>query len=197
MDGSSAPFVYLVHEAGIRTQTERRRYLRIQRPVFVGSGEKSMAVYPADRFRISYTIRFDHPLVGYQTGTFDVTPEIYAAEIAPARTFCFLKEVEALRQKGLTLGGSLENAIVLDDVSILNDKLRFPDEFVRHKVLDAIGDLALLGLPLLGHVVAYRAGHALHSELVAQLLATPEAWAIETRAEDSRTAAPALSPRLA
>lgn len=180
MDGSAAPFVYLLHEAGIRTLSEPRQYLRIRQPLSVGREDKSMAIYPSDSFRISYTIRFNHPLIGYQTGTFAVSSEIYAAEIAPARTFCFLKDVEALRKKGLTLGGSLDNAIVLDDVSILNDKLRFGDEFVRHKMLDAIGDLALLGMPLLGHVVGYRAGHALHSEFVSKLLATPEAWSIET-----------------
>jgi UDP-3-O-[3-hydroxymyristoyl] N-acetylglucosamine deacetylase len=179
MDGSASPFVYLLHEAGIKTQSERRRYLCVQRPVVVGRDDKSMAIYPADRFRISYTIRFQHPLVGYQTATFDVTGDTFASEIAAARTFCFLRDVEALRKKGLTLGGSLDNAVVLDDVSILNDKLRFEDEFVRHKVLDAIGDLALLGLPLLGHVVAYRAGHALHAELVSRLLSSPDAWAVE------------------
>jgi UDP-3-O-[3-hydroxymyristoyl] N-acetylglucosamine deacetylase len=199
MDGSASPFVYLLHEAGIRTQNEPRRFLRIRKPIFVGRDDKSMAIYPADHFRLSYTIRLNHPLVGYQTATFDVTPDTYASEIAAARTFCFLKDVEALRKKGLALGGSLDNAVVLDDLSILNDKLRFADEFVRHKILDAIGDLALLGLPVLGHVVAYRAGHALHSELVARILSTPEASVFETAADRStRVAAPQhFSPRTA
>lgn len=197
MDGSAAPFVYLLHEAGIKEQSERRRYLRIRKPVFVGQDDKSMALYPADDFRISYTIRFHHPMVGYQTGTFDLDPERYASEVAPARTFCFLKDVEALRKKGLALGGSLDNAVVLDDVSILNEKLRFDDEFVRHKVLDAIGDLALIGMPILGHVVAYRAGHALHSQLVARLLASPDAWEIDTLpvAETPGPLAGVLAPR--
>ena len=197
MDGSAAPFVYLLHEAGSRAQSEKRRYLRIRKPVFVGKDDKSMAIYPADEFRLSYTIRFHHPLVGYQTATFVMKPERYATDIAPARTFCFLRDVEALRQKGLALGGSLDNAVVLDDVSFLNDKLRFEDEFVRHKVLDAIGDLALLGLPILGHVVAYRAGHALHSELVSRLLESPEAWDVETLAGDSALTPPALAPQTA
>ena len=197
MDGSAAPFVYLLHEAGIREQSERRRYLRIRKPIFVGRKDKSMALYPADRFRVSYTIRFHHPLVGYQTATYDITADSYAADIAPARTFCFLRDVEVLRRNGLALGGSLDNAVVLDDVSILNDKLRFPDEFVRHKILDAVGDLALMGMPLLGHVVAYRAGHALHSELVERLLAERESWDVTTLPAGETSMVPLLAPRTA
>jgi len=196
MDGSAAPFVYLLHEAGAKKQSKQRRYVRIRKPVFVGQDDKSMAVYPSDRLRISYTIRFEHPLIGYQTATFDMRPERYSADIAPARTFCFLRDVEQLRKNGLALGGSLDNAVVLDDMSILNERLRFQDEFVRHKVLDAVGDLALLGYPILGHVVAYRAGHALHSQLVSRLLASPEAWDLTTVEERPDVApVPVLSPR--
>jgi UDP-3-O-[3-hydroxymyristoyl] N-acetylglucosamine deacetylase len=192
MDGSAAPFIYLFHEAGLRRQGKPRRVLRVVKPVRVTDGDKSMAVFPSDGFKVSYTIKFAHPLIQYQTSTIPVTPPAYASYVAPARTFCFLRDVEPLRRKGLTLGGSLDNAVVLDDVSILNEKLRFSDEFVRHKILDAIGDLALIGYPLLGHVVAYKGGHALHSKLVGQLLVTPDAWKVETEGIDEEALAPAV-----
>lgn len=176
MDGSAAPFVYLLHEAGLRRQQAQRRFVKVLEPLRVDEGDKFIAVYPAERLKISYTIDFDHPLIGVQRETFAITPRSFTEHVAPARTFGFLREVEAMRSIGLALGGSIENAIVIGDNSILNPQLRFPDEFVRHKILDALGDLALLGSPLLGHVVAYRAGHALHSALVRKILDTPEAW---------------------
>ena len=180
MDGSAAPFVYLLHEAGLRRQAAPRRFLKLLEPLRVDRGDKFIAIYPAERLKISYTIDFDHPLIGVQRETFVITPRAFTEQIAPARTFGFLREVEHLRSQGLALGGSMENAVVVGDNSILNPQLRFPDEFVRHKILDAIGDLALLGNPLLGHVVAYRAGHALHAALVNKIVTTPEAWSLVT-----------------
>jgi UDP-3-O-[3-hydroxymyristoyl] N-acetylglucosamine deacetylase len=176
MDGSAAPFIYLMHEAGLKHQQTARQFIKILEPIRVETDDKFVAVYPADHFKISYTISFEHPLIGEQRQTFVLSPRCFTEHIAPARTFGFLKEVETLRQNGLALGGSMDNAVVIGDNSILNNKLRFQDEFVRHKILDAIGDLALLGAPLRGHVVAYRAGHAMHTSLVEAVLATPEAW---------------------
>jgi UDP-3-O-[3-hydroxymyristoyl] N-acetylglucosamine deacetylase len=177
MDGSAAPFLYLVHEAGVKRLSARRRYLKVLRPVQIAHGDKRIAVYPSDHFKVSYTISFDHPLLRHQSRTERITEQSFAEHIAPARTFGFLKEVEWLRQNGLALGGSLENAIVIGDTGVLN-ALRFEDEFVRHKILDLVGDLALLGHPLIGHVVAHRAGHALHTELATQLLEERDAWSL-------------------
>ncbi len=177
MDGSSAPFLFLIQEAGIKKLPAARRYLKVLRPVTVAQGDKHIAIYPSDHFKISYTISFDHPLLRHQSRTTRITEQSFADDIAAARTFGFLKEVEWMRQQGLALGGSLENAIVIGDTGVLN-ALRFEDEFVRHKILDAVGDLALLGYPVLGHVVAHRAGHALHTSLAAQLLADADAWTL-------------------
>jgi UDP-3-O-[3-hydroxymyristoyl] N-acetylglucosamine deacetylase len=177
MDGSSAPFLFLIHEAGLRRQSAPRRYLKVLRPVTVASGDKHIAIYPSDHFKISYTISFDHPMLRHQSRTARITEQSFSDDIASARTFGFLKEVEWMRQQGLALGGSLDNAIVIGDTGPLNP-LRFDDECVRHKILDAVGDLALLGGPVLGHVVAHRAGHALHTNLAAQLLAEPDAFAV-------------------
>jgi UDP-3-O-[3-hydroxymyristoyl] N-acetylglucosamine deacetylase len=134
-------------------------------------------VYPSDHFKISYTISFDHPLLKHQTRTERITEATFTDHLAAARTFGFLKEVEWMRQQGLALGGSLDNAIVIGDTGVLN-ALRFDDEFVRHKMLDAVGDLALLGYPLIGHVVAHRAGHQLHTDLGRALLADPDAFVV-------------------
>jgi UDP-3-O-[3-hydroxymyristoyl] N-acetylglucosamine deacetylase len=177
MDGSSAPFLYLIQEAGVKRLSAARRYLKVLRPVSVAHGDKHIAIYPSDHFKVSYTISFDHPLLRHQSRTTRITEQSFADDIASARTFGFLKEVEWMRQQGLALGGSLENAIVIGDTGVLN-ALRFEDEFVRHKILDAVGDLALLGHPVLGHVVAHRAGHALHTTLASQLLADADAWTL-------------------
>ncbi len=178
MDGSAAPFVYLIGEAGVRTLPVARRFLKVLRPVSLARGDKRIAIYPSDHFKLTYSISFDHPLLRHQARTLRITEEAFAEEIAPARTFGFLKEVEMLRQHGLALGGSLENAIVLGETGVLNPTLRFDDEFVRHKMLDAIGDLALIGYPVIGHVVAHRAGHALHTAFAAKLLQERDAWRI-------------------
>jgi UDP-3-O-[3-hydroxymyristoyl] N-acetylglucosamine deacetylase len=175
MDGSAAPFLYLIQEAGIKRLSAPRKHIKIVRAVQIADGDKRIAVYPSDHFKVSYTISFDHPLLRHQSRTERITEQSFAESIAAARTFGFLKEVEWMRQNGLALGGSLENAIVIGDAGVLN-ALRFEDEFVRHKILDAIGDLALLGYPLIGHVVAHRAGHALHTALVSRLLEERDAW---------------------
>ena len=180
LDGSAAPFIYLMHEAGVRKQPAPRQFIKILEPVRIEEDDKFVAIYPADRFKISYTIDFEHPLIGEQRQTFVVTPRCFTEQIAPARTFGFLREVETLRKNGFALGGSMENAVVIGDNSILNNHLRFEDEFVRHKILDAIGDLMLTGAPLLGHVVAYRAGHALHAGLVEAVLEATDAWRLVT-----------------
>ena len=178
MDGSAASFVYLVQEAGVKRLAAPRKYLKVIRPISLSRGDKRIAVYPSDHFKVTYSISFDHPLLRHQSRTVRVTEESFVEEIAPARTFGFLKEVEMLRQKGLALGGSLDNAIVLGDTGVLNNTLRFEDEFVRHKILDAIGDMALVGYPLVGHLVAHRGGHELHTRFAAKLLAETSAWRI-------------------
>jgi UDP-3-O-[3-hydroxymyristoyl] N-acetylglucosamine deacetylase len=181
LDGSAAPFVILIHEAGLKPLPVPRRVLRVLKPVEVVRGGKLARLLPAEDFRVSYTIGFDHPLLRHQAASFRITPSAYAEAIAPARTFGFLREVETLRKSGLALGGSLENAVVIGETGVLNTKLRFEDEFVRHKVLDAIGDLALLGHPLHAHLEAVKAGHALHAALAQKLMDHPEAWTLEAR----------------
>jgi UDP-3-O-[3-hydroxymyristoyl] N-acetylglucosamine deacetylase len=176
MDGSAAPFIYLIQEAGIRRLQAPRRYLKILRPVTLSRGDKRIALYPSDHFKVTYSISFDHPLLRHQARTLRITEDTFAEEIAPARTFCFLKEVEMLRQNGLALGGSLDNAIVIGETGVLNSALRFEDEFVRHKILDVIGDLALVGRPIIGHVVAHRGGHALHTAFASRILEESDAW---------------------
>ncbi len=175
MDGSAAPWVYLIQDAGIKELTVPRRTIQVLKSIQVQQGDKRIALYPADRFKITYTISFDHPLLRHQQKTVDVHEQTFIDDIAPARTFGFLKEVEMLRQRGMALGGSLENAIVLGETGVLNP-LRFEDEFVRHKILDVIGDLALVGYPLQGHLVVHRGGHALHTALAAELLRQRDAW---------------------
>ena len=175
MDGSAAPFVYLIHEAGLKRQPAPRRYIKVRRPISLAMGDKRIALYPADDFKVSYTISFDHPLLRQQSRTVTLSPDTFAEEIAPARTFGFLKEVEMMRQRGLALGGSLDNAVVLGETGPLNT-LRFEDEFVRHKILDAIGDLSLLGAPLVGHLVVHRGGHGLHTAFAAKILQEADAW---------------------
>jgi UDP-3-O-[3-hydroxymyristoyl] N-acetylglucosamine deacetylase len=175
MDGSAAPFLFLVQEAGVKRLAAPRRYMKILRPVQLANSDKRIAIYPSDHFKVSYTISFDHPVLRHQSRTERIPEQSFAESIAPARTFGFLKDVEALRQNGLALGGSLENAIVIGDAGVLN-ALRFEDEFVRHKILDVVGDLALVGHPIIGHVVAHRGGHAIHTALAAQLLQERDAW---------------------
>lgn len=195
MDGSSAPFVYLIQEAGVKRLGKARKYLKVLRPMALSHGDKRIALYPSDHFKVSYSIAFDHPLLRHQERTIRMSEEVFVEEIAPARTFGFLKEVEMLRQRGLTLGGSLENAIVIGDTGVLNNGLRFEDEFVRHKILDVIGDLALVGHPIIGHVVAHRGGHALHTAFAAQVLQDSDAWElVESSVPASSAEVPGMMP---
>ena len=175
MDGSSAPWVYLIQDAGVKELSTPRKMIQVIRQIQVQQGDKRMALFPADRFKVSYSISFDHPMLRHQQKTLDLDEQVFVNEIAPARTFGFLKEVEMLRQRGLALGGSLENAIVLGETGVLNP-LRFDDEFVRHKILDVVGDLALVGYPILGHLVVHRGGHALHTAFASELLRQRDAW---------------------
>jgi UDP-3-O-[3-hydroxymyristoyl] N-acetylglucosamine deacetylase len=176
MDGSAAPFVYLIQEAGVRALQARRKYLKIVRPIAISRGDKRIALYPSDHFKVTYSVSYDHPLLRHQSRTLRITENSFIEDIAPARTFTFLKDVEMLRQNGLALGGSLDNAIVLGETGVLNNALRFEDEFVRHKILDAVGDLALVGYPVIGHLVAHRAGHALHTAFAMKILEETHAW---------------------
>lgn len=178
MDGSSAPFIYLIHEAGVKRLAAPRKYLKVLEPISLSRGDKRIAIYPSDHFKVTYSIAFDHPMLRHQSRTIRISAESFVEEIAPARTFGFLKEVEMLRQQGLALGGSLENAIVIGDTGVLNNALRFDDEFVRHKILDVIGDLALVGRPIIGHVVAHRGGHALHTAFAAKVLESTGSWTL-------------------
>src|SRR4051812_11464242 len=177
MDGSAAPFIYLIHEAGLKRLASPKRFLKIVRPIALSRGDKRIALYQSDHFKVTYSISFDHPMLRHQTRTMQISEESFIEEIAPARTFGFLKEVETLRQNGLALGGSLENAIVLGETGVLNS-LRFEDEFVRHKILDVIGDMALVGYPIIGHLVAHRGGHALHTAFAAKVLEETDAWRV-------------------
>jgi UDP-3-O-[3-hydroxymyristoyl] N-acetylglucosamine deacetylase len=185
LDGSAEPFLRLLDQAGIRRLRRRRRYLKITKPVEVVEADRRIGIYPAEEFHVQCYVDFPHPLVGPQQIEMTVQPESFRSLLARARTFCFERDIEPLRSMGLIRGGSLENAIVLTDDGVLNGPLRFPDEFGRHKALDLIGDLALVGLPLLGRVEAYKAGHALHTQLVSRVLSDTSSRIITT--EDDRS----------
>jgi UDP-3-O-[3-hydroxymyristoyl] N-acetylglucosamine deacetylase len=188
LDGSALPFVVLILEAGIRSLGKPRRFLTLTRPVRVKAGEKEILALPDNVFQATYAIDFPHTAIGSQTVSVEVSEQTYADAIAPARTFCLLRDVEAMRRSGLALGGSLDNALVVGEDGVLNDALRFPDEFARHKVLDLVGDLALLGSPIRAHVIAFKGGHRLHAALVAKIMSTRSAWSIGT-SEDRLPAA--------
>lgn len=181
LDGSAEPFMQMLEHAGFRRLRRRRRYLHVLKPLEVVEGDRRIGIYPADEFRVRCYVDFPHPLVGQQEVEMAVNPETFRHLLARARTFCFERDIEPLRAMGLIRGGSLENAIVLTDDGVMNGPLRFPDEFGRHKALDLIGDLALIGLPLLARIEAHKAGHALHTQLVSRLLADPSCWKITTR----------------
>jgi len=179
LDGSSAPFVFLLQSAGIVEQDAPKRYVRITRPIEVRDGDKWARLTPHNGFKVEFTIDFKHPVFekSGKTISIDFAETAYAKEVARARTFGFMHEVEALRNSGLALGGSLDNAIVMDEYRVLNvEGLRYEDEFVKHKVLDAIGDLYLLGYPIIGAFEAYKSGHALNNALLRELLQHQEAW---------------------
>jgi UDP-3-O-[3-hydroxymyristoyl] N-acetylglucosamine deacetylase len=169
LDGSALPFVEMVRKAGVQTQNRKRTYLKVTKPIHLKDGDKCISIEPCSTFRISYEIDFDHPAIGHQTLDMELTNKAYTEEIAYARTFGFYSEVEELRKKGLIRGGSFENAVVLSETDIMNGPLRSPDEFVRHKMLDLIGDISLCGYPLIGHIKAHKTGHALHTDLATVL----------------------------
>jgi len=170
VDGSALPFIHLIDAAGARGLGETVTPIRLETAIEVRDGDKTIRMIPGSKLTIRYKIDFKHPLIGKQFMSFTPSEENFARKIAPARTFGFLRDVEQLRAVGLARGGSVENCIVLDDMGTVNGPLRFRDEFVRHKILDLLGDLALIGRPLLGEITAYKAGHALHSKFVEKLL---------------------------
>jgi UDP-3-O-[3-hydroxymyristoyl] N-acetylglucosamine deacetylase len=183
MDGSAGPFVFLIQSAGIEEQNAPKRFVRIKRPVVVEEDDKWVRFEPFDGFKVSFSIEFDHPVFETHTRTaeLDFSTTSFVKEVSRARTFGLLKDVERLRESNLALGGSLDNAIVVDDYRILNeDGLRYEDEFVKHKILDAVGDLYLLGHSLIGAFSGYKSGHALNNRLLRTLLADAEAWEIVT-----------------
>ena len=181
LDGSAEPFMRLLDQAGIRKLRRQRRFLRVVRPVEVVENGRRIGIYPADEFRVRCYVDFAHPLVREQEVDMVVNAESFRKVLSRARTFCFESDIEPLRAMGLIRGGSLDNAIVLTKDGMMNGPLRYDDEFGRHKALDLIGDLALVGLPLLGRVEARKAGHALHTQLVSKLLADRSCWEVITR----------------
>ncbi|MFQ5900787.1 MAG: UDP-3-O-acyl-N-acetylglucosamine deacetylase [Thermodesulfobacteriota bacterium] len=174
MDGSAAPFIYLIQSAGIESQKGLKKFLVIKRPVKVSDGNKMISIYPAKECKISYTIDFNHPLLREQSISLRFSDRTFERDIARARTFGFLKEVEKLRAAGLAKGGSLDNVVVLGEFNVLNEGgLRYKDEFVRHKILDLMGDISLLGAYIIGHIKVFRSGHCLNHQLVRKVLASP------------------------
>ncbi len=179
LDGSAGPFVRLIRSVGTVLQPRPRKFLVVQTPFSVRDGDRRVSILPCPEFMISFEISFDHPAIGTQFLRFRLSEEIYDKEISRARTFGFLRDVEAMKAQGYALGGSLENALVLDDTEVLNSGgLRYQDEFVRHKVLDSVGDLSLTGYRLLGHFVAHKAGHSLNHRLLKHVMDSPLGWKI-------------------
>ena len=202
MDGSAGPFVFLLQSAGIAEQPAAKKFIRILQPVEVNAGDKWARFAPHDGFKIEFSIDFDHPVfeISARSVCVDFATTSYGKEVSRARTFGFMHEVEWMRGQGLALGGSLDNAIVLDEYRVLNnDGLRYDDEFVKHKVLDAIGDLYLLGHPVIGSFVAHKSGHALNNALLRCLLKRQAAWEYVSfdRAEDAPACVASLQPALA
>jgi len=193
MDGSAAPFVYGIQRAGLKIQKKSKRFIKLLEPITVTSGGSSICIEPSNCLEISFMIDFAHPLIAEQQISTKISSSLFKRHIAKARTFGFLKEVEMLRQNGFALGGSLDNAIVIGDDEILNKEgLRFEDEFVRHKVLDLVGDLYLLGAPLMAKVTSVRSGHTLHHLLNQEIISRPYAWKYTTSCPSWEV--PRLSP---
>jgi UDP-3-O-[3-hydroxymyristoyl] N-acetylglucosamine deacetylase len=180
MDGSAGPFTEIIKAAGIRSQEASRHFFVIKEQIELKDNQKSVAVYPSATFKITCSIEFDHPMIGKQSYSMEISDRIFETEISRARTFGFLHEVEYLKRFGLARGGSLENAVVIDKHQIINkDGLRYPDEFVRHKILDCLGDFSLLGMPILGHLVVDKSGHAFNHAFLEKFFAEKRSW--ETR----------------
>src|SRR5437879_1949845 len=186
LDGSSQPFVEMLEEAGLRRQRRRRRYLKVLRALEISDGDRYIGVYPSNEFSVHCLVDYSHPMIGRQEIEMAVNRETFSRRLARARTFGFAEELEKLRAVDLIRGGSLDNAIVLTRTGVMNSELRYSDEFGRHKTLDLIGDLALIGRPLLARVEAHKAGHALHTQLVARLLADKSLWTQTTVAMPRR-----------
>ena len=183
LDGSAAPFIFLIQSAGIEEQNAAKKFIRVKRPIEVHDGDKWARFVPYDGYKLAFSIVFNHPAIdkSAQKAEIDFAEQSYIREIARARTFGFMQEVEYLRENGLALGGGLENAIVLDEFRVLNqDGLRYSDEFVKHKILDAIGDLYLIGHPLLAAYTSHKGGHALNNQLARALLEQTDAWELVT-----------------
>jgi len=194
MDGSAASFVYLLNQAGLRRQGKARKVLALTKPINFEHEGKFIRATPHNGFFVDYTIQFAHPLIGRQNLSLEVTPDVFASDIAKARTFGFLKEVEYLHANGLALGGTLDNAVVLDEFGVLNtDGLRYSDEFVRHKMLDFVGDMAVMGLPLLGRFEVFASGHALNNAFLRHLEANADEYLTERTLEDAAPASVAVA----
>jgi UDP-3-O-[3-hydroxymyristoyl] N-acetylglucosamine deacetylase len=192
MDGSAGPFVFLLQSAGIEEQNTAKRFIRIKKPVKVQHGDKWASFEPFDGFKVGFSIDFNHPIINKRTSKaeIDFSTTSFVKEVSRARTFGFMRDIEAMREQNLALGGSMDNAVVLDDYRVLNeDGLRYEDEFVKHKILDAIGDLYLLGHSLIGAYHAHKSGHELNNKLLRTLMADASAWE-EVSYEDERATAP-------
>ncbi len=200
MDGSAAPFVRLIQSVGTIEQERKQPFLKITAPIEITEGSKHVRIEPSSTPRITYSIHYEHPMIKTQTYVHDYSVNDFQSQIAEARTFGFLHEVQALWARGLGKGGTLDNTVVLSQDGIVNDSgLRFINEFVRHKVLDLIGDFSLMGMPFIGHIIAERSGHALHTRLVQQILQQPDKWVLlnsetSVSAVRSRAHAPGLQP---
>ena len=177
LDGSAFPFVDMINKVGIQQQEARRCFFIIKNPVTLEEGDKTAAIYPDDSFRISYSIEYDNDLIGKQEYSIEIDENSFSDQISRARTFGFYHEYQTLKNYGLARGGSLENAVVIDGQAVLNeDGLRYPDEFVRHKILDCVGDFSLLGMPVMGHIVASKSGHLFNHKLLKKLFASRDCW---------------------
>ena len=177
MDGSAGPFTELIKSAGIAVQNMPRYYFKIEKPIELRENGKFVGVYPGEGYRITATIEFDHPLIKRQTCTVDISEASFPNEIGPARTFGFLNEYELLKRYGLARGGSLDNVVVIAEDKVMNPEgLRFPDEFVRHKILDCIGDFSLIGMPIIGHVVVEKSGHAFNHAFIEKFFTERQSW---------------------
>ena len=197
LDGSAAPFVELLRQAGLRRQFAPKTFLKVRQPITVEVGTRSLRIVPSQRLKVIYTMCFDHPVLGEQTVAMEVGRDRYAREVAPSRTYGFVRDLDMLSRLGLAKGGSLENAVVIGEDGVLNGPLRFPDELVRHKILDLLGDLYLLGKPLVGTIIAHGAGHQLHLQLVHRIQehlgAEPEPFSLSAAAVE-QWVSPLLPP---
>ncbi|NOQ52225.1 MAG: UDP-3-O-acyl-N-acetylglucosamine deacetylase [Desulfuromonadaceae bacterium] len=196
LDGSAAPFVREIQQTGTKTLAGSRKFIAIRKPLEIIEGEKRISIIPSRFFRITFDIVFEHPSISVQQYSMKFTTENFCKEIAPARTFGFLHEVEYLKANGLARGGSLENAVVIDNEGVMNPEgLRYPDEFVRHKILDAFGDFSMLGYPLLGHIRAFKAGHELNAKMIQTILDNPSHWSFVEFSEQALREAQRSSTR--